>query len=404
MKQKYVETLSLCFVLVSVASCGGGESTTPAPSLAGPVGLTGTPGSGQVVLKWTAVTGAASYNVFASATSGTPGKLIGTSSTTSYIDTAAVNGTAYYYTVAAQASGADGTPSAQSTAVIPVAVNVQKVPNTGQTIVYVAGDNGTHASVNPMSYTDNGDSTVTDNVTGLMWQKQDNGSSMNWFAAVPYCEGLSLGGHDDWRLPSEKELHSIVNYGALLPAITASVFPNTQSASYFSSTTYVAAPSFAWLFPFYDATALWGHKSAPGYARCVRLGQSQPVQSFNDNGDGTVTDNVTRIMWQKQDDGSDRNWENSVKYCAALSLLGHKDWRLPNIKELNSIVDLTTYNPAISPVYFSTASSSFYWSSTSYSAVFDPTNTSAWGIAYYDGSVYSNDKSFIGRARCARDM
>ena len=72
---------------------------------------------------------------------------------------------------------------------------------------------------NPMSFTDHGDGTVTDNITGLMWQQEDTIRPKYWDEAIDYCEALTLAGHADWRLPDEYELQSIVNYGRSNPSI-----------------------------------------------------------------------------------------------------------------------------------------------------------------------------------------
>ncbi len=65
---------------------------------------------------------------------------------------------------------------------------------------------------NAPSYTDNGDGTVTDKVTGLVWQQVDNGEGVDWGSALSYCDALALGGETDWRLPDAKTLQSIVDY------------------------------------------------------------------------------------------------------------------------------------------------------------------------------------------------
>ena len=81
---------------------------------------------------------------------------------------------------------------------------------------------------------DNGDGTVTDTSTALMWQ-QDTAGPMAWAEAVAYCERLVLAGYDDWRLPSLDELTSIVNSDYRDPAIDTAFFPDTKSDHYWSS-------------------------------------------------------------------------------------------------------------------------------------------------------------------------
>ena len=90
----------------------------------------------------------------------------------------------------------------------------------------------------------------------------------------------------------------------------------------------------------------------------------EPAVNFTDNGDGTVTDNTTGLMWQKQDDGVRRTWDQALEYCKGLSLGGHSDWRLPTVKELQSIVDYAKHNPAIDTMFFPDTKASVYWSST----------------------------------------
>ena len=120
-------------------------------------------------------------------------------------------------------------------------------------------------------------------------------------------------------------------------------------------------------------------------------------QRFTDNGDGTVTDNATGLIWQKEDDGVARNWHDAVKYANGLDLAGHKDWRLPTVQELGTIMDYSRYNPAIDPI-FSNAKSSTYWSSTTYAS-----NTNgAWYVGFSNGNVNGSNKSYGNYVRCVR--
>lgn len=82
------------------------------------------------------------------------------------------------------------------------------------------------------------------------------------------------------------------------------------------------------------------------------------------NDDGTVTDLATALIWQQQDDGLRRTQANAITYCESLSLAGNTDWRLPNIKELFSIVDHRVDSPAIDERAFLNTVSASYWTST----------------------------------------
>ncbi|HPK99663.1 MAG: DUF1566 domain-containing protein [Planctomycetes bacterium] len=107
---------------------------------------------------------------------------------------------------------------------------------------------------------------------------------------------------------------------------------------------------------------------------------------FTDNGDGTVTDKCTGLMWQKETAPGEYTWQDALKYCENLSLAGHDDWRLPNVRELQSIVDYGCSGPSIDHVFG--VVSSFYWSASSY--VYNP--ATAWIVHFNNGVVYDYDK------------
>ncbi len=126
-------------------------------------------------------------------------------------------------------------------------------------------------------YTRSGDGIVTDNKTGLQWQDDysDNGDtvkSAKWTDAIAYCDALSLGGHDDWRLPNFNELYSIADHSRANPAIDP-VFQHTRSDFYWSSTSVVGDEDNAWLVYFYYGFDFWFDKSLANYVRCVRAGE-----------------------------------------------------------------------------------------------------------------------------------
>lgn len=121
---------------------------------------------------------------------------------------------------------------------------------------------------------------------------------------------------------------------------------------------------------------------------------------FIDNGDGTVTDRCTGLMWQKNTadfNGNGRvdqnttdtpTWTAALLYCDGLRFAGHEDWRLPNVRELQSIVDYSRTDPAIAPVFM--ALSSTYWSSSSYLGYTSPEY--AWSISFDDGDLGDSSK------------
>lgn len=110
----------------------------------------------------------------------------------------------------------------------------------------------------------------------------------------------------------------------------------------------------------------------------------------------TVTDQATGLEWQRADDATARTWENALSYCADLSLNGQTDWRLPNVRELKSIVDHTRYSPAIDPVF--SGQSSHYWSATTSGHI----PNDAWSVRFYEGFDSWGDKTYSHYVRCVR--
>jgi hypothetical protein len=295
-----------------------------------------------------------------------------------------------------------------------------KLPDTGQTRCYQTVSpwaeipcDGTWQDgdydINPMSFTDNGDGTVTDDNTGLMWQQEDDNQQYNWYQATgtahethnssndDVCGFLEIGDYDDWRLPAKKELMTIIDYSIPYPGplIMTSIFPNTNPGRYWSATTDASNPDLAWSADFgIGGVNIYGYKSTNIlYVRCVRGNQNS--QSLSDNGD-TVTDGRTGLEWQKGEVGS-MTWGDALAYCEGLSLANSSNWRLPNAKELESISDDTRSGPAIDPL-FSSAYTSYYWTSTS--NVYGPTY--AWTVKFVSGSVEGFAKNQFGSVRCVK--
>lgn len=107
---------------------------------------------------------------------------------------------------------------------------------------------------------------------------------------------------------------------------------------------------------------------------------------FVDNGDGTVTDRYTGLTWQQLPAPNGLTWDEALRYCEDLELGGETDWRLPNVRELRSLVDYGRSQPSIDPVFLSP--SAYFWSSTT----IDSEAIRAWVVGFKFGIIYNGDK------------
>jgi len=158
------------------------------------------------------------------------------------------------------------------------------LPDTGQITVFTSGDDASYIKPNPqMAYIDNGDGTVTDKYTGLMWKKCSEPdtttncsgapNTYTWASAIAQCRGLTYAGYSDWRLPNIKELFSLVKYeGSSGPYIDTTYFPSTVSNYYWTSTTYSPNTTYAMIVGFNGGFVSNSAKSNYYYVRCVRAG------------------------------------------------------------------------------------------------------------------------------------
>ncbi len=277
-------------------------------------------------------------------------------------------------------------------------------PSTGSSYY---GQDAQYSGVQP-SYTDNGDGTVTDNNTGLMWQ-QDPGEKVNYDEAVDNLGGFSLAGYTDWRLPTITELYSLMDFSGedvssyqgsstagLRPFIDDDIFDfnygDTSQGQRIIDSQWVTSNV-------YNSTVMnnqacfFGVNFADGRIKCYPLtaggsggyytiyvrGGDYGQQALTDNGNGTITDASVGLMWQQSDSQTGLNWSEALDYCEDLSLASQTDWRLPNAKELQYLVDYSrspdaTNSAAIDPLFsVSTITNEagqtdypFYWSSTTH--------------------------------------
>lgn len=276
---------------------------------------------------------------------------------------------------------------------------LSKVPDTAQSKCYdntreiiCPGPNepfygqDAHYEIHPPGYevaTIDGHEVILDQVTGLMWLRRDDETKRTWQEAVEYCEHLDLAGYSDWRLPTKKELQSIGNFGHADSADDMAHFPDLHEpeACYWSASTRAFLALSAWTVCPWNSEVRFDIKSDGHPVRAVR-GRPLEFGDFRDNGDGTVTDIATGLMWQQAEDRP-MTWETALAYCQDLDLGGYDDWRLPDIRELSGLVDDLRRNPSIDTAYFPGCRPANYWSGTSYARYPD----FAWYVRFADGRV-----------------
>jgi hypothetical protein len=289
------------------------------------------------------------------------------------------------------------------------------------------GTGGTSDSggISSNTYKINGDGTVTDETTGLMWTRcaaglsgndcsEGSASTYTWQEAMDYCDGLNFAGHDDWRLPAINELVSLVDYTVdyrkFLPAINLTAFPATFSY-FWSSSSSAHYVTFAWAVDFGLGGVYDFDESLTYYVRCVR-GGPLVIGSFEPSvvsGDPIVKDLATGLIWQgcpagmsgeSCNRGSETTFDrqNAFDYCGNLTWASYGDWRLPEIHELISIVDYKKYDPAINETAFPATPSDTFWSSSS--PVYN--SSQAWSVDFSYGFVSSTGESLTFYVRCVR--
>lgn len=270
--------------------------------------------------------------------------------------------------------------------------------------------------------------TVSDPRTGLTWQRGpevDGDGKITPKDKLTYSQALKqpgklnearFGGFDDWRLPSIKELYSLfdcrgtdpsgpqaADTSRLTPFIDTHFFNftygDTRAGERIIDSQYASSTKYVGKSPRGGGDKLFGVNFADGrikgydlkmpggrektfYVQCVRGNPRYGTNDFQDNNDGTVTDRNTGLMWAKADSGKGMNWPDARAWVGDMNTakyLGHDDWRMPTVKELQSIVDYTrspdtTRSAAIDPVFECTPITNeggqpdfpFYWSDTSH--------------------------------------
>jgi hypothetical protein len=293
------------------------------------------------------------------------------------------------------------------------------------------------------SYQNNGNVSITDLNTELTWQRSpdQNGNNngiiekadkLTWTqiqARVSTLNSTNWGGHSDWRIPSIKELYSLTNWNGtdpsgLLGTNTTGLIPFLDNnyfqfawgqtsagerlidVQYASSNMYneLSFAGYQQLFGFnfadgrikgYDLIMPGGFNKTFSFT-AVRGNPAYGINDFVDNGDQTITDNASGLMWTKNDSQAPMNWEQALAWAQsknAANYCGYNDWRLPNAKELQSIIDYTrspgsTNSAAINPVFNCTSITNeaggsdwpWYWTNTTHRSYNGISYGGAWAV------------------------
>jgi hypothetical protein len=285
------------------------------------------------------------------------------------------------------------------------------------------GQDANH-TINEPSYTDNGDGTITDSVTGLMWSKTcdtngdgniDYADKMSYDEMIVSNSNVNFGGYSDWRIPTIKELYSLILFSGkdcsgwtgstanLVPFIDTDYFDfdygdvsageRIIDAQFATSTLYVGTTMDGEETMFgvnfadgrikgYGLTTSFSGLEKKFYVYYVRGNEDYGINSFEDNGNNTISDETTGLMWDKNDSETGLNWKDALNWVQENNnetYNGFSDWRLPTVKELQSIVDYSrcpseTNSAAINPIFHCSTIEDeggninypFYWSSTTH--------------------------------------
>jgi hypothetical protein len=249
------------------------------------------------------------------------------------------------------------------------------------------------------SYVDHGDGTVSDAVTGLMWAKAPI-EDVAFADAAAMAKASRLGGHDDWRVPTVRELYSLIDFrgGFTGNPVTSRPYIDTRAFTFaygagtglgdaargrrpidvqeWTSTRYVGrtmgrdetvfgvnfADGRIKGYPVMDPA----NRMQTPHRLALRLvrGPAYGANDFHAHGE-MVEDRATGLAWQRGDSGTAVSWAKALEICDRLVLGGYDDWRLPTAKELHSIID-TTRVPALDPVFDLSDTAAYLWTSTTH--------------------------------------
>ncbi len=269
---------------------------------------------------------------------------------------------------------------------------------------------------------------TTDNVTGLVWETKADANAQaatytyaQLAAYVAQVNAAARCGRSDWRVPSVNELLTLVDFSLSSGAAAdAFGFPNQHADRYWSADTVAGTTANAWFVDFGNGGLVsFDNKTSPTYATYrVLLVSGTPDSAtsctsaqakYIDNGDGTINDTSTGLMWKKCEEGADAttctgtktsftstnqvlSQISAVNTTGSSTGLGYSDWRMPTVKELSSLVNRSCTGATINTVAFPNADQL----SNLTGNLFAPNTAWLWAVDFADGSVSPVDPTSAG--------
>ncbi|HED19370.1 MAG TPA: DUF1566 domain-containing protein [Gammaproteobacteria bacterium] len=274
--------------------------------------------------------------------------------------------------------------------------------------------------------------TVTDRLTGLTWCRNANLAEfpLMWLEALDYVARMNCSqilGYNDWRLPNRRELRSLISHQTKRPALPQNQpFTHIFNGWYWSSTTAVISPAHAWYVNIEGGRMFYGGKDqsflvwpvrgqgngvlpVTGQTRCyAETGEVIPCAGTGQDGESScgcawpsprfqtsaeeVIDRLTNLRWRRTADlNGASNWTQALAAVAQLNdqPSDPRDWRLPNINELESLVDCSTHSPALPAGHPFAELQDVYWSCTT--SLYEP--DWAWALYLGKGAIGVGQKT-----------
>jgi uncharacterized protein DUF1566 len=252
---------------------------------------------------------------------------------------------------------------------------------------------------------------VVDDVTGLAWEQTPtpNDTAYAQADAVAHCAAQTTGGHDDWRLPTEVELVSILDEASPDNPLPGTLMPGPVGSFWTSSPTAIPGMGLGVSFVASSATPITSDVHTKLSARCVRTGGTPRPLCYATRyalDSDVATDQATGLAWRRRALPGATSWSDALAACPPLGA----GWRLPTVKELETIVAHAAPAPLIDtavfpdgqPIQISEGTGQLEVSAFWTSSPLADNSQNAWTVDFRDGNWGSTPVSLLDRVRCVR--